>query len=128
MREFRSEITLHAPLALNGVIDGDTVAGHLDLGLDMWLHNQRFRLYGIDTPELRGKSRQAGLESRNRLISLIEEHSRSGYVLSIRTHKRKNGSFQDSFGRYLIDIFTRDHADTLNAILVREGLAKEYFP
>ena len=29
------------------VIDGDTV----DVGIDVWLRNQRIRQYGIDTPE-----------------------------------------------------------------------------
>ena len=35
------------------VIDGDTVDVDIDLGFDVWLKNQRIRLYGIDTPESR---------------------------------------------------------------------------
>ena len=35
------------------VVDGDTVDVEIDLGFDVWLKNQRVRLYGIDTPESR---------------------------------------------------------------------------
>ena len=35
------------------VVDGDTVDVDIDLGFDMWIHNERVRLYGIDTPESR---------------------------------------------------------------------------
>ena len=35
------------------VIDGDTVDVDIDLGFGVWLHKERVRLYGIDTPESR---------------------------------------------------------------------------
>ena len=35
------------------VIDGDTVDVDIDLGFGVWLHKERIRLYGIDTPESR---------------------------------------------------------------------------
>ncbi len=34
-------------------IDGDTVDVDIDLGFDCWLHGQRIRLVGVDTPESR---------------------------------------------------------------------------
>ena len=39
------------------VIDGDTIDIDLDLGFDVWLRNQRVRLYGIDTPESRTRNK-----------------------------------------------------------------------
>jgi len=33
--------------------DGDTLKLDISIGMGEWLHNQSFRLYGIDTPELR---------------------------------------------------------------------------
>jgi micrococcal nuclease len=33
------------------IIDGDTVDVDIDLGFGVWLHKERVRLYGIDTPE-----------------------------------------------------------------------------
>ena len=35
------------------VVDGDTVDVDIDLGFGVWLHKQRVRLYGIDSPESR---------------------------------------------------------------------------
>ena len=32
------------------IVDGDTVDVDIDLGFEVWLKNQRIRLYGIDTP------------------------------------------------------------------------------
>jgi len=36
------------------VYDGDTITVTIDLGFKTFLHNQKIRLYGIDTPEIRG--------------------------------------------------------------------------
>ena len=33
------------------VVDGDTVDVDIDLGFGIWMHKERVRLYGIDTPE-----------------------------------------------------------------------------
>ena len=35
------------------IIDGDTVDVDIDLGFGVWLHKERIRLFGIDTPESR---------------------------------------------------------------------------
>ena len=35
------------------VVDGDTVDIDIDLGFGVWLHKERVRIYGIDTPESR---------------------------------------------------------------------------
>lgn len=36
--------------------DGDSLTCHVDLGMNTWLLDKKVRLYGIDTPELRGES------------------------------------------------------------------------
>lgn len=35
------------------VVDGDTVDVDIDLGFNTWIHNERVRLEGLDTPESR---------------------------------------------------------------------------
>ena len=35
------------------VIDGDTIDVDIDLGFGVWLHKERVRMMGIDTPESR---------------------------------------------------------------------------
>ena len=39
------------------VIDGDTVDVDIDLGFGVWMHKERIRLYGIDTPESRTRDK-----------------------------------------------------------------------
>ena len=51
------------------VYDGDTITVDIDLGFEVMLKNQKLRLYGINTPEVRGESREqesptSGLKSR----------------------------------------------------------------
>lgn len=36
------------------VVDGDTINVDIDLGFYVWIKKQRIRLFGIDTPEVRG--------------------------------------------------------------------------
>ena len=51
------------------VIDGDTVDVDIDLGFGVWMHKERVRLHGIDTPESRTRDlveKKYGLE-KNRL-------------------------------------------------------------
>ena len=35
------------------IVDGDTVDVDIDLGFGVWMHRERVRMYGIDTPESR---------------------------------------------------------------------------
>ena len=35
------------------VVDGDTVDVDIDLGFGVWMHKERVRMMGIDTPESR---------------------------------------------------------------------------
>ena len=76
------------------VVDGDTIDIRIELGLNVSTV-ERCRLYGIDAPETRGESRQAGLESKQWL-----EDNLPGKIF-IKTHKDKTGKY----GRYLIDVF-----------------------
>ena len=46
------------------IVDGDTIDVNIDLGFGTWIHNERIRLYGIDTPE----SRTRDLEEKKVLV------------------------------------------------------------
>ena len=53
------------------VVDGDTVDVNIDLGFGVWLHKERVRIQGIDTPESRTRDkeeiREAHLANRKRV-------------------------------------------------------------
>ena len=99
------------------VYDGDTVTAMVDLG---FLHFQemKLRLYGIDTPELRGEEREQGIIVRDILREMV-----LGKEVTIRSYKDKQGKY----GRYLANIILEDGLE-VNQWLVDNGHAKEYYP
>ena len=79
------------------VIDGDTVDVDIDLGFGVWLHKERIRLYGIDTPESRTRDlveKKFGKASKKHLKGLLE----SAESLSLISHDK------GKFGRILGEI------------------------
>ncbi|MCB0456110.1 MAG: thermonuclease family protein [Flavobacteriaceae bacterium] len=98
------------------VYDGDTVTAVVDLG---FLHFQemKLRLYGINTPELKGEDRDRGLVVRDILRNLILDKE-----VMIHSYKDKQGKY----GRYLATIFL--DGLNINNWLVDEGHAVVYMP
>jgi len=97
------------------VYDGDTITVDIDLGFDMILRNQKIRLLGINTPEVRGKEREAGLASRNALRERI-----GNKWIIIKTQQDKKGKY----GRWLGTLFIEE--ENVNEWLIKEGLAEVY--
>ena len=57
------------------VIDGDTVDVDIDLGFGVWLHKERVRMMGIDTPESRTRDleeKKFGLLSKEYVKSYLQ--------------------------------------------------------
>jgi micrococcal nuclease len=98
------------------VVDGDTVDIELDLGFSLSF-KQRFRLYAINAPELRGAEREAGIKSKEALQEMIE-----GKKVLIRTYKDKQGKY----GRYLAYIYSCDDEICINDEMVVKGYAVKY--
>lgn len=112
MWTYRAEITQ--------VIDGDTVEAIVDLGFGVRM-KQKFRLYGINAPEMRGGSHEAGLAAQSQLKKLIRE----GGPISLQTRKDK----QEKYGRYLCTLWSgTDVLLNLNLEMIRSGHAVEYMP
>lgn len=104
------------------VVDGDTVDLRIDLGFHL-THERRFRLYGIDTPEIRGTEKEAGTAAKNHLIGLLDTGVKVGARLKVLTHK---GSQTDSFGRYLATLYL-DHVNICD-LMIQAGHAVVYIP
>ena len=94
--------------------DGDTVTLDISLGFGVTMR-EKIRLLGINTPEVRGKERELGLISRDRLRELIDYKD-----VIIVTHKDKGGKY----GRLLATIYL--DGVNINQQLVDEGLAEAY--
>ncbi len=99
------------------IVDGDTADVDIDLGFDCWMHNQRIRLYGIDTPECRTRNKQ---EKAHGLLAkkYVQETLIVGEVYALRTRE------EGKFGRYLGEI--KVGRTTINKLLIKEGLAVAY--
>lgn len=81
------------------VYDGDTCRADIDLGLKVWINNEKLRLLRINAPELRGDEREEGLKSRDFLREQIADKE-----VILQTHKDKQGKY----GRYLAEIWVTD--------------------
>ena len=79
------------------VVDGDTVDIDIDLGFGMWMHKERVRMMGIDTPESRTRDKvekKFGLASKARLKELLPVGSKQHLKTEIdRSGEDKKGKF-----------------------------------
>ena len=98
------------------VYDGDTLRVDIDLGFNIIMRNESIRLYGIDTPELRGDEKVSGYAAKNKLLELIPIGS-DVIIQTIKDSKEK-------YGRYLGIIFV--NGLNINEEMIKTGHAVEY--
>jgi len=115
------------------VVDGDTVDVDIDLGFGIWLHDERVRIMGIDTPESRTRDKVEDLfgeAAKDRVKKLFE----SAQLKLITSEDRKGEDMKGKFGRVLGD-FELEYKNTDNSysirrltnIMIEEGHAVAYF-
>jgi micrococcal nuclease len=107
------------------VVDGDTVDIDIDLGFGIWMHKERVRMMGIDTPESRTRDKVEkafGLASKAKLKELLP----IGSIQVLKTEIDKSGEDKKGkFGRILGD-FLLDGTRATD-ILIETGHAVAYF-
>ena len=84
------------PCVITKIIDGDTIDVDIDLGFDCWLHKQRIRLHGVDTPESRTRDleeKKYGLAAK----AFVEKFIPLGSTALLKTKEK------GKYGRYLGD-------------------------
>ena len=111
MYEYRVEIVK--------VIDGDTVDVNIDLGFGVWIHKERVRLYGIDTPESRTSDKEEKVYGLMAKDFLIEWISAGNVTLKTKTYDAKG-----KFGRILGELWVFD--TNLNQKMIDEHHAVAY--
>jgi endonuclease YncB( thermonuclease family) len=107
------------------VVDGDTIYFDVDLGFFIRM-TMSVRLKGVNTPELHGAEREAGLKAK----AFVEQALPVGALVLLTTYKA------EKYGRYLADVRylpgakTRDEIRAsgrlLNQELIDKGLAVPY--
>jgi len=107
------------------VVDGDTVDVDIDLGFGMWIHNERVRLYGIDTPESRTRDleeKKAGLFAKDVVLHYLPEGSKQ----VLRTHKDKVGKYGRVLGEFIMYDAENDCQTTINKFMIDHKIGVEY--
>ena len=118
MYEYRCKVTR--------VVDGDTVDVDIDLGFGVWMHKERIRLYGIDTPESRTRDleeKKYGLLAKEQIESFMPR----GSMQTLVTVKDKAGKFGRILGKFLIYDKKTDSQMTINDWMIREHYAVAYY-
>ena len=105
----------HYRAVIREVYDGDTVTVDIDQGFGDWKLGQKLRLFGVDTPELRGAERPDGLRVRNQVRQWLPD----GEPVIIETLKDRSGKY----GRWLAIIWPSGWLYSVNELLLREGMA-----
>jgi len=100
------------------VVDGDTCDLTVDVGFHMTT-TQRFRLLGINTPELHSKDlaeRERAVAATQALTSMLSQGG-GDWPLLVRTQK------SDAFGRWLAEIWIENNSLHVNDALLAGGFA-----
>jgi|LakMenEpi03Aug12_release.lakeMendotaPanAssembly.Ray.scaffolds.fasta_scaffold947608_1 micrococcal nuclease len=105
-------------ISISRIIDGDTIILVCDQGKRSF-DEERYRLYGINTPENRKKTKEA-YEVANAYFSELISNAKELYV---NTFKDK----EDSFGRWLAVIYD-ENGNSLNKLMVDSGHAIAWKP
>ena len=102
------------------VIDGDTVDVDIDLGFGVWLHKERVRVLGIDTPESRTRDK---VEKRFGLLAkeFVEKFFKTDGDVILRTQKY---DAKGKFGRILGDFLCKGRA--LSIVMIDNHHAVAY--
>jgi len=106
----------HYTAQVQSVYDGDTCRVDIDLGLGIWIRNEKLRLMRINAPEMTGPDKVRGEASRDFLRGLID-----GREIIIETVKDRRGKY----GRYLAEIWIGQDGvwSNVNDALVAAGHA-----
>ena len=102
------------PALVVSVYDGDTITVNIDLGFGVELKKQKIRLYGINTPEVRGSSRDLGIISRDYVRKKILNKN-----IMLQSIKDKKGKY----GRWLGIVLMEEEKVNLNKELISKNLA-----
>ena len=101
------------------VVDGDTVDVDIDLGFGVWLHKERVRIIGMDTPESRTRDKEEkkyGLAANAELKVLLDDDD-------IKLVTKKYDA-KGKFGRILGDFFVK--GVTVSSVMIERHHAVAY--
>ena len=102
------------------VYDGDTITADIDLGFHTVIKDQKIRLFGINTPEVRGPERDQGIKVRDWLRLQILNKPVVLHTFKDRRDNEKKGKY----GRWLADVYTMNGV-YINQLIIDEEMGEE---
>jgi micrococcal nuclease len=112
------------------IVDGDTVDVDIDLGFGVWLHRERVRIMGIDTPESRTRDKvekQFGLASKQFLKDMLPIGSMQVLKTQIdKSGEDKKGKFGRILGDFKVYYPPEDREQFVTKVMIKEGYAVAY--
>jgi len=84
------------------VVDGISVDVDIDLGFDIWMHNERIRLFRTDTPETR-TSDEVEKILKNFDKDYVEKIMPVGSEQILKTLKDADGKYARILGDFIVD-------------------------
>lgn len=104
--------------ALVRAVDGDTCVLHIDLGCFVAIVRP-CRLLGVNTPEVVGATKAAGLAARTFALAWFAASDLTAWPLVVATSLDRN----DKYGRLLVEVWRTSDGACLNDDLVAAGRA-----
>ena len=114
---------IYPEVLITRVKDGDTFVCDIDVGFYITLHDIVIRLYGIDTPEKNGVTKEEGLRVKAYVKELIEGKT-------VKLEVLKKGKYAGRWiGNVTVPFKTHDKEFELNLCqhLIDNDMGKAYF-
>lgn len=123
MDSFSLEESLYIYKAyVTGVYDGDTITCVVDCGFNLGIQKTKIRLYGINTPELRGDDRDMGIFVRDELRKkILNKH------IFLKTIKDKKGKYGRFLGKIYIKYTDENNKDSTDYLCINDWLLEKNY-
>ena len=104
------------------VYDGDTITCIIDCGFNLGIQKTKIRLYGINTPELRGEDRDIGIFVRDELRKkILHKH------VFLKTIKDKTGKYGRFLGKIYVEQENTNNKETDDYLCINEWLLENNY-
>ena len=123
MNSFTLEDSLYIYKAyVTDVYDGDTITCIIDCGFNLGIQKTKIRLYGINTPELRGEDRDIGIFVRDELRKkILNKH------IFLKTIKDKKGKYGRFLGKIYIKNTDENNKESMDYLCINDWLLENNY-
>ena len=108
------------------VVDGDTADVDIDLGFGVWMHKERIRFYGIDTPESRTSDKEEK-KYGNYAKQVVQNWLPKGSIQTLITKKDKTGKYGRILGQFKVYDMHEGKDIILNDWMIENHIGVAYF-